>query len=370
MCSNHAIVAGQTPPAYRSEAYDGGSTGVVPPAGGASQGNASRGSGPDLHPVPDPHRPADSAPGKHGSATDGKGTAAGAEPKRSKKDEGGRRRNLEYPPAPEPLPVPVMDNHTHLDFRDGLVEVEVRDALDAAEAVGVRGAVQVGCDVESSRFTVAALDLDPRLLGAVAIHPNDAPPLAADGTLEDALAEIEALAAHPRVRAVGETGLDYFRTGPDGVGQQQYSFRRHIDIAKRLDLTLQIHDRDAHNDVVRVLGEEEAPERVVFHCFSGDAGLARICNEHGWYMSFAGTMTFKNAANLREALTVAHPELVMVETDSPFLTPHPYRGRPNASYMVPYTVRAMAEVLDADLEKLCLQLAANTERAYGSWAAA
>lgn len=276
-----------------------------------------------------------------------------------------------YPPAPEPLPVPVMDNHTHLDFghshEEGEMAVPVKDALDAAEAVGVRGAVQVGCDLASSRFTVAALDLDRRLLGAVAIHPNDAPPLAEAGTLDDALAEIEALAAHPRVRAIGETGLDYFRTGPEGVPHQEYSFRRHLDIAKRLGLALQIHDRDAHQDVVRLLAAEGPPDTVVFHCFSGDAALARICNDNGWYMSFAGTVTFKNAANLREALAVADPELLLVETDAPFLTPHPHRGRPNASYLVPYTVRTMADLLDTDLAGLCTRLAANTERVYGSW---
>lgn len=273
----------------------------------------------------------------------------------------------EYPPAPEPLPVPVMDNHTHLDFRQGLLDVTVGDALDAAAAVGVQGAVQVGCDLESSRFTVQALDADRRLLGAVAIHPNDAPEYAGRGELESALAEIEELAAHPRVRAIGETGLDFYRTHGDGLIHQRYSFRRHIDIAKRLDLALQIHDRDAHNDVVQVLREEGAPERVVFHCFSGDEELARICNENGWYMSFAGTMTFKNAANLRDALAIADPELVLVETDSPFLTPHPFRGRPNASYMVPYTVRSMAEVTGTELSALCSQLAQNTVATYGSW---
>ncbi|MEQ4565094.1 TatD family hydrolase [Paenarthrobacter sp. CAP02] len=274
----------------------------------------------------------------------------------------------EYPPPPEPLPVPVMDNHTHLDFRHGLIEVSVRDAMDAAEAVGVQGAVQVGCDLESSRFTVQAVESDARLLGAVAIHPNDAPIYAGRGELEAALAEIEELASHPRIRAIGETGLDFFRTHGEGLAHQRYSFRRHIDIAKRLGLTLQIHDRDAHDDVVQVLGEEGAPERVVFHCFSGDAELARICNDNGWYMSFAGTMTFKNAGNLREALAIAEPSRILVETDSPFLTPHPHRGRPNASYMVPYTVRSMAEVTGNDLAELCSRLAENTLRAYGSWA--
>lgn len=272
-----------------------------------------------------------------------------------------------YPPAPEPLPVPVIDNHTHLDFRAGLVEVSIADAMDAAGKVGVSGAVQVGCDLESSRFTVQAVDADPRLLGAVAIHPNDAPKYAERGELEAALAEIEEMAGHPRIRAIGETGLDFFRTHGDGLVHQRESFRRHIDIAKRLGLTLQIHDRDAHDEVVQVLREEGAPERVVFHCFSGGEDLARTCNSNGWYMSFAGTMTFRNADSLRSALALAEPGNILVETDSPFLTPHPHRGRPNASYMVPFTVRAMAEVTGSDLSELCARLTENTLRAYGTW---
>lgn len=282
--------------------------------------------------------------------------------------DGGRRSSKGYPPAPEPLPVPVMDNHTHFDFPAGDFTVALAAALDAAEAAGVQGAIQVGTDLASSRFAVAAVDADPRLLGAVAIHPNDAPVLAAEGTLESALAEIEELAAHPRIRAIGETGLDYFRTGEDGLERQQYSFRRHMDIAKRRSLALQIHDRDAHGDVVRLLKEEGAPDTVVFHCFSGDVELARICNDNGWYMSFSGTVTFKNSSNLHAALSVADRNLLLVETDAPFLTPHPHRGRPNASYMVPYTVRFMAGHLNTDLGELGASLAANTVRAYGSWA--
>lgn len=291
------------------------------------------------------------------------GSVPGAYAALDRPDAGGRS----WPPAPEPLPVPVMDNHTHLDFPADAGVVPAARALDAAAAVGVRGAVQVGTDLESSRRTVELVEQEPRLLGAVAIHPNDAPDLAAAGTLEAALTEIEQLARHPRVRAVGETGLDYFRTGPEGLERQQYSFRRHIDIAKRTGTALQIHDREAHADVVRILREEGAPEKVVFHCFSGDAELARTCNEFGWYMSFAGTVTFRNAAYLREALAVADPSLMLVETDAPFLTPHPWRGRPNASYLVPATVRAMAAELDRDLAALCTDLAANTERVYGSW---
>ncbi len=277
-----------------------------------------------------------------------------------------KRKN--YPPAPEPLPVAVPDNHTHLDFRGGWVTVGIRDALDAAEAVGVPGAVQVGCDVQSSRFAVEAAAADRRLLAAVALHPNDVPALAERGELAGAIAEIDELAGHERVRAVGETGLDYFRTGPEGRAVQRESFLAHLEIAARRGKALQIHDRDAHADVVDVLTSGvQLPDRVVFHCFSGDAELARICNEHGWFMSFSGTVTFKNSTDLQDALLVADPSLVLVETDAPYLTPHPYRGRPNAAYMIPYTVRFMARHLDRDLAEWCTILADTTRRVYGEF---
>ncbi|MDQ0092630.1 TatD family hydrolase [Paeniglutamicibacter psychrophenolicus] len=288
-------------------------------------------------------------------------------PNRSAQDEHGKKRNLSYPPAPAPLPFGVPDNHTHLDFRDGSVHVTVAQALDAASAVGVPGVVQVGCDVESSEFAVRAATEDSRVLAAVAIHPNDAARLAEAGDLDAAIARIEELAAHERVRAVGETGLDYFRTREPGRPAQEHSFREHIRIAREHSKALQIHDRDAHLDVVRVLRDEPLPERVVFHCFSGDAQLAEICNENGWYLSFSGTVTFKNSHDLRAALLVARPELVLVETDAPFLTPHPYRGRPNASYLIPQTVRFMAETTGVDLEEYCRALAANTRRVYGDF---
>ncbi len=281
------------------------------------------------------------------------------------KHDGGAQRGA-FAPAPPALPVPVYDNHTHFDFGDSPIELQA--ALDAAEAVGIAGAVQVGCDLPSSRFTVAAVDADPRLLGAVAIHPNDAPELAQAGTLDEALVEIDALAAHPRIRAIGETGLDYFRTPEDGLPAQHHSFRGHLEIAKQRGLALQIHCRDAHTDVLNILREVGAPSRLVFHCFSGDAELAKICNENGWYMSFSGTVTFKNAHNLREALAVADPALLLAETDAPFLTPHPFRGRPNASYMLPYTVQTMAQLLETELTDMCQLLRRNTESVYGSWA--
>ncbi|WP_143660792.1 TatD family hydrolase, partial [Streptomyces fradiae] len=163
----------------------------------------------------------------------------------------------------------------------------------------------------------------------------------------------------------GETGLDYFRTGPEGKEAQERSFRAHVEIAKRHGKALVIHDREAHEDVLRVLAEEGAPERTVFHCYSGDAEMARVCAERGYFMSFAGNVTFKNAQPLRDALAVAPLELVLVETDAPFLTPAPYRGRPNAPYLVPVTVRAMAAVRGIGEEAMATALAENTARAFG-----
>lgn len=276
-------------------------------------------------------------------------------------------RDLTRPPLPERLPVPIYDNHTHLEFEDGLEVLDPRDSLERAERVGVAGVVQVGTDLETSRWSAEMAASDPRVLAAVALHPNEAPKLFAQGLLSAHLSEISRLASQPRVRAVGETGLDFFRTGEDGREAQIESFEAHIDIAKGNGLALQIHDRDAHDAVVSTLKRIGAPERTVFHCFSGDAELAKICNDHGWYMSFSGTSTFKNAQGLRDALAVAKPELVLIETDAPFLTPEPFRGRPNAPYLMPHTVRRMAEALGEPLEELCARLAANTEKVYGSW---
>ena len=210
-------------------------------------------------------------------------------------------------------------------------------------------------------------DQHPAVVAAVALHPNEAPRLADAGAFDDAFAEIVTLAADPRVVAVGETGLDHFRTGPEGLAAQEESFRRHIALAKQLDKTLVIHDRDAHDDVVRVLLAEGAPDRVVFHCFSGGTDLAAHCAEHGWFMSFAGTVTFKANEHLRDALAAAPAELLLVETDAPFLAPLPYRGRPNASYLIPVTLRAMAQVRGVEVEALAGTVTANTERAFGAW---
>jgi TatD DNase family protein len=277
-------------------------------------------------------------------------------------------RDLEYPPLPEALVVPVYDNHTHLEISDGNDPLDYREQLDRASSVGVRGVVQVGNDVETSRWSAEMAAVEPRMLAAVALHPNDAPDYAERGELDDALAVIAELAGRPRVRAVGETGLDYYRTpeGPRRTSQLR-SFEAHIEIAKQNDLALQIHDRDAHRDVIATLKRVGAPELTVFHCFSGDAEMARICAENGWYMSFAGNVTFKNADDLREALIAAPRALILVETDAPFLTPTPFRGRPNAPYLIPHTLRAMADTIETDASTLAAQICSNTELVYGRW---
>ncbi|EFQ83769.1 hydrolase, TatD family [Aeromicrobium marinum DSM 15272] len=271
-----------------------------------------------------------------------------------------------WPPVPEPLPHPVVDNHCHLDHRiRGGHRIDVADALDLAASVGVARIVQVGCDLPSSAWAVATAEAHPAVVAAVALHPNETPALSAAGQLDDALAEIDRLAAHPQVRAVGETGLDYFRTGVEGRDAQHRSFREHIAIAKRHDRALVIHDRDAHDDVLAVLDDEGLPERTVLHCFSGDADFARACVERGAYLSFAGTVTFKNAPDLRDALKGTPLDRILVETDAPFLTPMPHRGRPNASYLVPITLRYMAETRSVDLGDLCRAVEENTDRAFG-----
>jgi TatD DNase family protein len=274
----------------------------------------------------------------------------------------------ERPPAPDALPIPVVDNHVHLDIaRDGEQAPTVAEAIAAAAAVGVTRLVQVGCDPAGVRFTREVVERYAALLGGVAVHPNEVPRLATSGALDDALAEVEALATHPRIRVVGETGLDYFRTGPDGIPLQQNAFRWHIDLAKRTGRALQIHDREAHDDVLRILDEEAAPPHTVLHCFSGDVRMARTAVERGYFLSFAGTVTFKNASALRDALAVTPLENLLVETDAPYLAPSPHRGATNASYLVPLTVRAMAGVLTVDVPTLCTALATNSERVYGPW---
>jgi TatD DNase family protein len=284
-------------------------------------------------------------------------------------------RRGEPPPSPEPLPAPALDSHTHLDIVLGerpaddehgewASDDDVDAEIAAAAAVGIPRLVQVGVNVASSRWSAALAARHPAVLAAVAVHPNEAGAGAAD---DDALAEIDRLAAQPRVRAVGETGLDRYRTGADGWAAQEASFRAHIRIAKEHGVALVIHDRDAHAEILDVLDDEGAPEHTVFHCFSGDAAFATACVERGFVLSFAGTLTFGNAGYLREAAALTPVDQLLVETDSPFLTPMPHRGRPNASRLVPLTVRALAEVTGVELAELCHTLTTTAERVFGSW---
>jgi TatD DNase family protein len=273
---------------------------------------------------------------------------------------------LELPPLPEGLPGAVVDSHTHMDVTLDISGLTVADNLDLARGVGVTRVVQIGCDVPSSRWAVDVALENPTVVACVALHPNDAARMT-DAALADALAEIDALAgAGTHVRGVGETGLDYYRTTePERRARQRASFAEHIAIAKRHGLTLAIHDRDAHSDVLEVLDSAGVPERVVMHCFSGDAAFARECLDRGAWLSFPGTLTYKNAPNLREALAVVPLDRLLVETDAPFLTPMPHRGKWNAPYLVPHTVRFMAAQLGADLGELCGALFANAQAAYG-----
>ncbi|EOR72517.1 TatD-related deoxyribonuclease [Thermobifida fusca TM51] len=288
------------------------------------------------------------------------------------------RARTEPPPLPEPLRVAVPDCHTHMDMQGG----DVAEIVAKAASVGVTPIIQVGCDVAGSRWAVQAAAEHDTVWAAVALHPNEAPrivhgvpedeateweparPAGGEAALEEALAEIDALAAHEKVCAIGETGLDYYRTGPEGFDIQERSFRAHIAIAQRHGKALMIHDRDAHEDVLRVLEDAGAPERVVFHCFSGDAAMAKLCADRGYYMSFAGNVTFGSAQQLRDAAAVVPPELLLVETDAPFLTPKPHRGRPNAPYLIPHTLRALAELKGMAEDELAETVAANARRAF------
>ncbi len=279
----------------------------------------------------------------------------------------------DLPPAPEGLPGPVVDTHCHLDITAELSGLDADEALARAAAVGITRVAQIGCDVEQSRWAVDFARAHPSVVAGVALHPNDAARLGAGSphALADGLAVVESLAGAEQVRVVGETGLDFFRTpGAEGQALQRESFAAHVAIAKAYDRTLMIHDRDAHDAVLDVLDAEGVPDRVVMHCFSGDEEFARACLDRGAHLSFAGTVTFKANAHLRRALAVAPLDRVLVETDAPFLTPMPLRGRPNASYLVPHTVRAMAEVRRLPLTELCRALDANAEVALGgTWPA-
>jgi TatD DNase family protein len=272
-------------------------------------------------------------------------------------------------PAPEPLPVPCVDAHAHIEIvaNTGFDSPEVRHVIEDAATAGIDRIVQVGYSAEQSQWgaNLAAL-YDGQVLAAVALHPNEAPVVE---DLEADWAIIEALAQQPRVRAIGETGLDYFRTPPELRARQQESFKWHIDLAKRTNKALVIHDRDSHDDVLSVLAEVGAPEKTVFHCFSGDVEMAKKCIERGYVLSFAGTVTFKNAPQLREALAITPIDQILVETDAPFLAPMPHRGALNSPAQIATIVRAMAAERNADLAEFATALSRNAERIFGSFAA-
>lgn len=264
---------------------------------------------------------------------------------------------------PLPLPAPAFDAHTHLDMLSEPVEVVLRQA----RAAGIARVVTVGCDVESSRWVAACAAEHADVYAAVAIHPNDvARAQARPGGRDAVLTEIAELAAQPRVRAVGETGLDYYRDHAAPELQREW-FRAHIEIAKATGKALMIHDRDAHDDVLSILDEAGAPPLVIFHCFSGDGELAKRCAEAGYVMSFAGNVTFPSAVSLREAAAIAPPDLILIETDAPYLTPMPNRGRQNAPAQVAHTLRAVAEVKGMDVADLCAAVMATGERVFGRW---
>ncbi|MCK2213248.1 TatD family hydrolase [Actinomadura sp. ATCC 31491] len=280
------------------------------------------------------------------------------------------------PTAPEPLSAPVFDSHCHLDIMVGnrqassgdpvaqaaqAASATVRGILEEARAVGVTRLVTIGYDLASSRWGAETAAAEEGVYAGVAIHPNEA-----HEATPEALAEIEALARRPEVRAVGETGLDWFRDWA-GKDDQQASFRAHIEIAKRTGKALVIHDRDAHDDVLKVLAAEGAPDKVVFHSYSGDAEMAKKCADAGYFMSFSGPVTYKNAGYLREAAAVAPLELLLVETDAPYLPPVPHRGKPNAPYLIPLTLRCLAEVKGVQPDDVCAAISTNGVTVFGEW---
>ncbi|MGH3801326.1 MAG: TatD family hydrolase [Pseudonocardiaceae bacterium] len=270
----------------------------------------------------------------------------------------------ELPPAPPALPAPVVDAHTHLDACGATDPVRIRAALDRAAAVGVSAVVTVADDMASARWVVQASSWDDRVFAAVALHPTRT------ATMTDAdRAELERLAQQPRVVAVGETGLDYYWTrfdrGCASPQQQREAYRWHIDLAKRISKPLMIHDRDAHSDVLAVLADQGPPETVIFHCFSGDAAMARTCVDAGYVLSFSGTVTFRNARALREAAVLVPDGQLLVETDAPFLTPHPHRGKPNEPVNLPYTVADLAALRGQDVAELATSSSATAERVFG-----
>ncbi len=259
---------------------------------------------------------------------------------------------------------PLIDAHTHLDACGARDAAGVAAILERAAAVGVAAVVTIADDLASARWVTRAAGWDPRVYAAVALHPTRANAL--DG---DTRADIERLVADPRVVAVGETGMDLYWPGRlDGCAApevQREAFAWHIDLAKRRGKPLMIHNRDADAAVLDVLDAEGAPDIVIFHCFSSDSAMARRCADAGWFISLSGMVSFRNARALREAVPLVPVDQLLVETDAPFLTPHPYRGAPNEPYCLPYTVRAIAELLDLPADELARITTSNACRVYG-----
>lgn len=289
---------------------------------------------------------------------------------RARKDFGvTESKKREYPPLPEKLTTTTVDAHCHLDIEDEDIFMSVEDSLAKAKAVGITGIVQVGVDVSSSKWAVKTAKEFSQIHATVALHPNDAPVIAlekGESALDEAIAEIAELAKEDVVRAIGETGVDFFRTSEEGRAFQEKSFRAHIQIANKLNKPVMVHDRDAHLDALRILDDEKA-QQVIFHCFSGDKAFAQELVKRGWYLSFAGTCTFKNAQSLRDALQVTPLENVLVETDAPFLTPMPYRGYPNSSYMIPLTLATMAQEMNVDINTVADATRTNAEKLFGKF---
>lgn len=278
-------------------------------------------------------------------------------------------RDIDRPvaPLPDPLPIPAVDSHGHLEIitNSSPDDPAIKKVIDESASVGINRIVQVGYSAEQSEWSLSLAKIyKGQVLATVALHPNEAPVVT---DLEADLSVIERLSDHDQVRGIGETGLDFFRTPEELRERQSYSFRRHIDIAKRKKKALVIHDRDAHRAVLDHLTEEGAPEQTIFHCYSGDVEMAKECVSKGYYLSFAGTLTFKNAPHLRDALLQVPRELLLAETDSPFLTPDPFRGYLNTPAQTARTIRFMAELRGDDLEELIHDLNRNAERCFGSF---
>lgn len=274
------------------------------------------------------------------------------------------------PPDPEPL-FPLIDAHTHLAACGGRDAKSVAEILDHAERVGVRAVVTVADDMVDARWAVQAAEWDSRAYAAVALHPTHA-----DELTDEAKVELEQMAVHPRVVAIGETGLDYYWPAKTEdaapIEIQKDAFAWHIDLAKRVGKALMIHNREADKpgdrsstaDLLDILEAEGAPETVIMHCFSGDVAAAEECVRRGYLLSFSGTVSFTNATVLQDAARLVPDTQLLVETDAPYLTPHPYRGHPNQSYCIPYTARALAEIRGQAAEEVAAAVTANAERVY------